>query len=593
MVTTVKGSVLPYIVSVEQYTTGDGVTDDTSGITAAIASAAGGVLMFDGSKTYAISQITFNQSCTVITNGCTFKLNTGVGATSPAINITANNLTIDHLNVDNTGTETTRHRMIALTGCDNLQIGKVTLSSTATSAGAGSSLNAGLRISALTNATIGSFEANNFDFPIRIADAVDGLNIPQVSITAYVMGINIRQGKNVRIGSGGCKIITRSANGNVTPGHNGILIGNEGGANYATEDITIYDAYIRNSGEHGIRLSGTHKMRRISLIRPNISLSGASGIKVLSGSDGVYNEEIIIESPRITDVLNEDTPNTKLSCGIQFYRVIDSVITNPVLSDDGAAGTDFEHGISLYDVAGVIITNPQISGITGNGISVRRAHGSGDEGDTGGTYTITGITVGANPTVTVADTTGLTNGDAVSISGVVGTMSTVLNGNIFTVSNVTATTFDISTVDTTGLTYTSGGTATETVLHDCNQLKIYGGLITTCGGAGIHIPVGGLQHRGLVIDGTILRANTGYGLDIESTGYPSAGQLDNGSIRVFLDANTAGSINVDAAVGNTSKIHVNASGQAVTNTNMALGSQQHDEAGSFKILKSGPTWTAL
>lgn len=74
-----------------------------------------------------------------------------------------------------------------------------------------------------------------------------------------------------------------------------------------------------------------------------------------------------------------------------------------------------------------------------------------------GTATITGITQAANGVVTTSAAHGWSNGDQVFLSGVDGMVE--VNNRFFTISGVTATTFEIN-VDTTGYSaYTSGGTA--------------------------------------------------------------------------------------------------------------------------------------
>lgn len=69
---------------------------------------------------------------------------------------------------------------------------------------------------------------------------------------------------------------------------------------------------------------------------------------------------------------------------------------------------------------------------------------------------ITGITA-ANPAViTTTNAHGLTTGDQVLITGITGTMSTVINGIPFTITVLSPTTFSIP-INTTGLTYTGAG----------------------------------------------------------------------------------------------------------------------------------------
>lgn len=78
-------------------------------------------------------------------------------------------------------------------------------------------------------------------------------------------------------------------------------------------------------------------------------------------------------------------------------------------------------------------------------------------GSGGVSMTITGVTQ-ADPAVVTSTAHGLSNGEEVHISGVVG--MTELNGRIFYVAGVTANTFQLENIDSTSYTaYSSGGTA--------------------------------------------------------------------------------------------------------------------------------------
>jgi hypothetical protein len=92
---------------------------------------------------------------------------------------------------------------------------------------------------------------------------------------------------------------------------------------------------------------------------------------------------------------------------------------------------------------------------------------------TGSAKTITGISVGF-PAIVTSNAHGLVNGDVVTLSGIVGTMAS-LNGTSHVVSNKTANTFALLDVDTTGLTYTSGGTATPAVYTQINGFMSFDG----------------------------------------------------------------------------------------------------------------------
>lgn len=114
--------------------------------------------------------------------------------------------------------------------------------------------------------------------------------------------------------------------------------------------------------------------------------------------------------------------------------------------------------------------------------------------------TISGVQVGY-PTIFTATAHGFSNGDQVTFSGLVGTIS-ALNGQSFVVRDVTANTFSID-YNSTGLAYTSGGTATPNTWIKIGNLKTFSGL----DGAASEIDTTNLDsvakefHQGLVDSG--------------------------------------------------------------------------------------------
>ena len=109
-----------------------------------------------------------------------------------------------------------------------------------------------------------------------------------------------------------------------------------------------------------------------------------------------------------------------------------------------------------------------MSGISAQGSLLHIATG------TGGAKTITAITVG-NPAIVTSAAHGLSDGDVVTIAAVAGTMSTDLNGTSRVISNVTTNTFALLDFDSTGLTYTSGGTATPVTYTKINGVISFSG----------------------------------------------------------------------------------------------------------------------
>lgn len=120
------------------------------------------------------------------------------------------------------------------------------------------------------------------------------------------------------------------------------------------------------------------------------------------------------------------------------------------------------------------------------------------------------ITLGAagSPTILTSAAHGMVNGDSVVIAAIVGTMGTDavngLNGKTFTIKNVTTNTFCIE-ANTTGLVYTSGGTATPSTWILINEIKA----IKPSGASATKIDVTDLNstakeyRAGLVDNGTI------------------------------------------------------------------------------------------
>lgn len=94
-------------------------------------------------------------------------------------------------------------------------------------------------------------------------------------------------------------------------------------------------------------------------------------------------------------------------------------------------------------------------------------------GTSGTAKNITAVAVGF-PTILTSSAHGLQNGDYVAIASITGTVGTDatygLNGKSYTVKNVTTNTFCIEQ-NTTGLTYTSGGTATPSTWIQVKELK--------------------------------------------------------------------------------------------------------------------------
>jgi hypothetical protein len=89
-------------------------------------------------------------------------------------------------------------------------------------------------------------------------------------------------------------------------------------------------------------------------------------------------------------------------------------------------------------------------------------------GTASGAKTITAIVAGF-PTIFTSAAHGLANGDNITVASVVGTIATTVNLANLVVKNVTTNTFSVE-LNTVGLAYTSGGTATPLAWIKVGQL---------------------------------------------------------------------------------------------------------------------------
>jgi hypothetical protein len=109
-----------------------------------------------------------------------------------------------------------------------------------------------------------------------------------------------------------------------------------------------------------------------------------------------------------------------------------------------------------------------MSGISAQGSTLQIATGSG------GAKNITAIAPG-NPTIVTIAGHGFTNGTAVALATITGTIAAQLNGETHVVSNVTADTFALLDEDSTGKAYAAGGTATPVAYTKIKGLTSFDG----------------------------------------------------------------------------------------------------------------------
>ncbi len=108
-----------------------------------------------------------------------------------------------------------------------------------------------------------------------------------------------------------------------------------------------------------------------------------------------------------------------------------------------------------------------MSGISAQGTTLEVSSG------TGSAQNITDVIPGF-PTIIEIVGHGRGNGDVVTLASITGSVATSLNTKKLVIKNVTADTFAVD-VDTTGLAYTSGGTATPQTNTKINGIQSFSG----------------------------------------------------------------------------------------------------------------------
>jgi len=91
----------------------------------------------------------------------------------------------------------------------------------------------------------------------------------------------------------------------------------------------------------------------------------------------------------------------------------------------------------------------------------------------GSAKTITAISLG-NPTILTSTAHGFANGDVVTLAGLTGADASLLNGQTWSVRNITTNTFAVQ-LDTTGRTITAAGTATSITFTSIANVRTFSG----------------------------------------------------------------------------------------------------------------------
>lgn len=347
---------------------GDGVTDDTAAVDAAIAYSisSGKTVVFDGSKTYLLGEgpHSWPAGTKLQTNGCVFRNN--IANTSNTVWITiAGESVIDKLNVD---TQVRRDRLVSLTG-DYITIGEVNLTSDVVQATAESN-DFGFRVLG-NNITLGTVRISNYDRAMTVSTGIS-ITINRLEITGYVRGLYILDSSNIAINSGYIK--TASVNAGITAGNNGVLISCDTVG--ATKNIYLENMSIDNSGEHAVRIGGPETIRNVFLNKVAIYGAGACGIKVLgtdAGTPTTRNANI-----QLANIIVEDAGTSVGAaanrCAV-LLQFVDDVLVSNLIVKTRVNSNSTSHGIRITSATNVSIVNPSIVDAQNDGINIDASEG--------------------------------------------------------------------------------------------------------------------------------------------------------------------------------------------------------------------------
>ena len=359
------------VVNVKDFgAVGDGVADDYQAIfdAATVASSTGASLLFDGSKTYLFGlslgteQIIFPANLKIQTNGSTFVAAYNTTSNNYAIQIQGNSF-VDELNVT-IPTGVRRDRSVCATG-SNISIEKITVTSVNLQATAENN-DAGVTIKTGSIIDIGTINVTNYNRAVIIENTISS-RISAINITNYLRGIWMFDNIDLTIGQTSIK--TRSPAASNIAGHNGILMSCN--TTNAQRNVTINNAVVEDSGEHGIRVGGDAQQINITFNNPKVYNAGNCGIKLL-GTDTTAptskNRNIIINSPIIEDCGTSTSAGTNRA-GILIEHIIGCQVIAPIIKTRSNA-TSVVYGISINASSFVNITNPIIEKAQLDGILI-------------------------------------------------------------------------------------------------------------------------------------------------------------------------------------------------------------------------------
>lgn len=234
----------------------------------------------------------------------------------------------------------------------NVTIDTLDVSAPSPGAGAGDSYDSGLSIANSSDVKIGSLSVTNFDYAVSLADSAR-IRVGVLRISTYVRGLYITDTPDVSVEWG--LIEGASPNAIVTPGHCGVLMNSR--SHDATHNVRLNHVTVKDSGEHGYRIGGSFRVKRVWFNQCAAINTGACGFKVLGGTttDNNHHEDIFFPS-----CLVEDAGQADLNAAAFMLQYVRNVkVTDPIVRRNNktySAG----HGFEIQAAEYVTVLNPTV-----------------------------------------------------------------------------------------------------------------------------------------------------------------------------------------------------------------------------------------
>jgi len=270
---------LKELVTAEDFgAVGDGVTDDTTALTNACASAQ--KVTFTAGSTYLITtQLIVEENVNVDLNGATIEIGAAFGTSTPAVRLDdGSSLRNGTINI---ATTFDVDRVIQVGA--NCVVEHMVISSVDQISNRDSSLDAAVRFSGASSYGR-NIVVENFDNAFAVL-SVDSVTLQNIRARSYVRGLYCSESDFLNVA--GFHAETQSANATTDPGHNGLLI-------EECRRGTFSDIFITESGEHGIRIGGSSAHGSEFLTFGNIVVNrpGQCGFKINDGTNRTGNIQV-------------------------------------------------------------------------------------------------------------------------------------------------------------------------------------------------------------------------------------------------------------------------------------------------------------